>query len=76
LVQILDGFGAGVLGVAVPGLVARILAGTGHVNAGLGGVMTWQGIGAALSTSVGGVVAEQLGYSAACMSSASMKPPA
>jgi MFS family permease len=64
-VQILDGFGAGALGVAVPGLVARILAGTGHVNAGLGAVMTLQAIGAALSTSVGGIVAEQFGYAAA-----------
>ena len=64
-VQILDGFGAGVLGVAVPGLVARILAGTGRVNAGLGAVMTLQGVGAALSTSVGGVVAQRLGYPAA-----------
>jgi predicted MFS family arabinose efflux permease len=64
-VQILDGFGAGTLGVAVPGLVARILAGTGHVNAGLGAVMTLQGIGAALSTTVGGVVAQHFGYSAA-----------
>ena len=42
-VQILDGVGAGILGVAVPGLVARILAGTGHVNAGLGAVMTLSG---------------------------------
>jgi MFS family permease len=64
-VQILDGFGAGVLGVAVPGLVARILAGTGHVNAGLGAVMTLQGVGAALSTSVGGIVAQRFGYPAA-----------
>ena len=64
-VQILDGVGAGVLGVAVPGLVARILAGTGHVNAGLGAVMTLQGIGAALSPTVGGIVAEHFGYSAA-----------
>jgi MFS family permease len=64
-VQILDGVGAGALGVAVPGLVARILAGTGHVNAGLGAVMTLQGIGAALSTTVGGVVAQRFGYSAA-----------
>ena len=39
-VQVLDGLGAGLLGVAVPGLVARILAGTGHINAGLGAVMT------------------------------------
>jgi len=64
-VQILDGVGAGILGVAVPGLVARILAGTGRVNAGLGAVMTCQGIGAALSTAVGGIVAERYGYPAA-----------
>jgi MFS family permease len=64
-VQILDGIGAGILGVAVPGLVARILSGTGHVNAGLGAVMTLQGIGAALSTTVGGVVAQRYGYPSA-----------
>ena len=64
-VQVLDGVGAGMLGVAVPGLVARILAGTGHVNAGLGAVMTMQGIGAALSPALGGAVAQQLGYAAA-----------
>lgn len=64
-VQILDGVGAGLLGVAVPGLVARILAGTGHVNAGLGAVMTLQGIGAALSTVLAGYVAEHVGYWAA-----------
>ena len=46
------------------GLVARILSGTGHVNAGLGAVMTIQGIGAALSPTLGGYVAEKLGYSA------------
>jgi predicted MFS family arabinose efflux permease len=64
-VQILDGVGAGLLGVAVPGLVARILSGTGHVNAGLGAVMTLQGVGAALSTTVGGLVAQRFGYPAA-----------
>jgi MFS family permease len=64
-VQVLDGVGAGLLGVAVPGLVARILAGTGHVNAGLGAVMTLHGLGAALSPALGGVVAERLGYAAA-----------
>jgi MFS family permease len=64
-VQMLDGVGAGVLGVAVPGLVARILGGTGHVNAGLGAVMTLQGVGAALSPTVGGIVAERFGYPAA-----------
>jgi len=64
-VQMLDGVGAGMLGVAVPGLVARILAGTGQINAGLGAVMTLLGIGAALSTTVGGYVAEIYGYAAA-----------
>jgi predicted MFS family arabinose efflux permease len=64
-VQILDGVGAGILGVAVPGLVARILAGTGHVNAGLGAVMTLQGVGAALSTTLGGEFAQHFGYPAA-----------
>jgi len=46
-VQVLDGVGAGLLGVALPGLVAQTLRGTGHVNAGLGAVMTLQGLGAA-----------------------------
>ena len=63
----LDGVGAGLLGVAVPGLVARILSGTGHVNAGLGAVMTMQGIGAALSPALGGYVAGRLGYPASFM---------
>jgi MFS family permease len=64
-VQMLDGIGAGMLGVAVPGLVVRILAGTGHVNAGLGATMTMQGIGASLSATAGGMAAEHLGYAAA-----------
>ena len=62
-VQVLDGVGAGLLGVAVPGLVAQILSGTGHVNAGLGAVLTLQGVGAALSPALGGIVAERFGYS-------------
>jgi MFS family permease len=61
-VQILVGFGAGILGVAVPGLVARILAGTGRVNVGLGAVITLQGVGAALSPMVGGIIAQRFGY--------------
>jgi MFS family permease len=67
-VQILDGVGAGLLGVAVPGLVARILNGTGHVNAGLGAVMTMQGVGAALSPALGGIIAEKASYAAAFLS--------
>lgn len=64
-VQILDGVGAGLLGVALPGLVAQVLAGTGHVNAGLGTVMTVQGIGAAFSTTIAGFAADRWSYGAA-----------
>ena len=61
-VQMLDGVGAGILGVVTPGLAARLLNGTGHVNLGLGVIMTLQGIGASCSASYGGLVAHLLGY--------------
>lgn len=64
-VQILDGIGAGLQSVAVPGLVAHILNGTGRINIGQGTVMTVQGIGAALSPAIGGWIAQQMGYSSA-----------
>lgn len=64
-VQVLDGVGAGLLGVALPGLVAHILRGSGHVNAGLGAVMAVQGVGAALSPALAGWVAHRYGYGAA-----------
>ena len=63
-VQILDGIGAGLQSVAVPGLVAHILSGTGRVNAGQGAVMTVQGLGASLSPALGGWIAQGIGYSA------------
>ena len=63
-VQILDGVGAGLQSVAVPGLVARILNGTGRVNVGQGAVMAVQGVGAALSPALGGWSAQALGYPA------------
>jgi MFS family permease len=62
-VQMLDGVGAGLQSVAVPGLVARILNGTGRVNVGQGALMTVQGVGASLSPAVGGWIAQDLGYS-------------
>jgi predicted MFS family arabinose efflux permease len=63
-VQALDGIGAGLQSVAVPGLVARMLDGTGRVNVGQGAVMTAQGVGAALSPAIGGWIAERMGYPA------------
>lgn len=64
-VQCLDGIGAGLQSVAVPGLVARLLNGTGRINVGQGVVMTAQGVGAGLSPALGGWLAEGLGYSTA-----------
>ena len=61
-VQFLDGVGAGLQSVAVPGLVARILDGTGRVNVGQGAVMTMQAVGASLSPAIGGWIAQELGY--------------
>ena len=66
-VQMLDGIGAGLQSVAVPGLVARILSGTGRVNVGQGAVMTVQGVGASLSPSIGGWIAQWFGYPAMFM---------
>ncbi|GGD21630.1 MFS transporter [Aureimonas glaciei] len=75
-VQILDGVGAGLLGVAVPGLVAQIMRGTGRVNVALGAVMAVQGIGASISPSVGGFVAAQYGYAAAFFTLGAIAVPA
>ncbi|RZF64636.1 MFS transporter [Sphingomonas populi] len=61
-VQALDGIGAGLQSVAVPGLVACLLDGTGRVNVGQGAVMTVQGLGASLSPAIGGWLAQLLGY--------------
>lgn len=63
-VQALDGIGAGLQSVAVPGLVACLLKGTGRVNVGQGAVMTVQGVGASLSPAIGGWIAQMLGYRA------------
>jgi len=64
-VQVLDGVGAGLQSVAVPGLITRTLNGTGHVNVGQGAVMTAQGIGASLSAAIGGWLAQWYGYTTA-----------
>ena len=66
-VQAPDGIGAGLQSVAVPGLAACILNGTGRVNVGQGAVMTVQGVGAALGPAIGGWLAQDLGYPGAFM---------
>lgn len=64
-VQALDGVGAGLQSVAVPGLVAAVLDGSGRINTGQGAVLTAQNVGAAVSPLIGGWIAQELGYSAA-----------
>lgn len=62
VVQILDGVGAGVSGVILPVVVALILRGSGHINAGLAFALTCGGLGGALSNGVGGYFAQYYGY--------------
>ena len=61
-VQILDGVGAGLIGIATPIAAERILSGTGRFNVGLAAVMTVQGIGASLSNVIAGWLTNIGGY--------------
>lgn len=60
-IQVLDGVSASVLGVMVPLVVSDLTRGTGRFNVALGAVGTAMGIGAALSTSLAGIMADRLG---------------
>jgi MFS family permease len=62
-VQLLDGVGAGIFGAIFPVIVADLMRGTGRFNAAQGAILTAQGIGAALSTTLAGVVVVTAGYS-------------
>jgi MFS family permease len=61
-VETLDGVTSGLVSVAAPGLIARIMDGTGRVNAAQGAVMAAQGFGGAVSPILGGWIAQSLGY--------------
>jgi predicted MFS family arabinose efflux permease len=64
-VEGLDGITSGLLSVAAPGLIARIMDGTGRVNAAQGAIMAAQGFGGAVSPALGGWIAQAFGYPAA-----------
>jgi MFS family permease len=64
-VQLLDGIGAGIYGALFPVIVADLMRGTGRFNVAQGAVSTAQGIGAALSTAIAGLVVVHGGYSMA-----------
>ena len=62
--QVRDGIATGLQTVAVPGMVARALNGTGRINLGQGAVITVQGVGASLSPALSGWIAQWIGYGA------------
>ena len=64
-VQLLDGIGAGIFGAIYPVIVADLMRNTGRFNAAQGVIITALGIGAALSTTLAGLVVVKAGYSAA-----------
>ncbi|MFM9597259.1 hypothetical protein ACKI1O_48905, partial [Streptomyces scabiei] len=55
-VQLLDGFGAGIYGALFPIIVNDLTYGTGRFNLSQGAIATAQGIGAALSTTLAGLI--------------------
>jgi MFS family permease len=64
-VQLLDGIGAGIFGAIFPVIVADLMRNTGRFNIAQGAIITAQGIGAALSTALAGMVVVRAGYSVA-----------
>lgn len=64
-VQLLDGVGAGIFGAIFPVIVADLMRNTGRFNVAQGAIITAQSIGAALSTTLAGLVVVSAGYSAA-----------
>jgi MFS family permease len=71
-VQLLDGVGAGLYGALWPVIVADLMRGTGRFNVAQGAVATMQGVGAALSTTIAGLVVVHGGYSAAFLALAAI----
>jgi MFS family permease len=69
-VQLLDGVGAGIFGAITPLVVADLMRGTGRFNIAQGAVATLQGIGAASSGLIAGVIVDRAGYSTAFLSAA------
>ncbi len=65
LVQVFDGITAAVFAVMIPLIVADVAFGTGHFNLAQGIVGTATGIGASLSTVLGGYVSDKFGSSTA-----------
>lgn len=64
VLQMLDGLSGATLGVLTPLVVADLTNGTGRFNLAQSVVGTLSGVGAALSTSITGIVTQTFGYTA------------
>jgi MFS family permease len=64
-IQLLDGLSAATLGVLVPLVLADVMRGSGHFNLAQGVVGVAVGIGASLSTTAAGFIADRLGSDSA-----------
>ncbi|MDR6179989.1 MFS family permease [Pseudomonas sp. SORGH_AS 211] len=64
-VQLLDGIGAGIYGALMPVIVADLTRGSGRFNVSQGAIATAQGLGAAISATIAGIIIVRFGYSAA-----------
>ena len=64
-VQVFDGITAAVFAVMIPLIVADVAFGTGHFNLAQGIVGTATGVGASLSTALGGYVSDEFGNATA-----------
>ncbi|QCN96501.1 MFS transporter (plasmid) [Azospirillum argentinense] len=71
-VQLLDGVGAGIFTALTPLVIADLMRGTGRYNLAFGAVATMQGVGAATSGFVTGVIVDRFGYSAAFLTAGAM----
>ena len=63
-VQVLDGISGATIGILTPLIIADVTKGSGRFNLGQGIVGTFSGIGAAMSTTFSGYVAESFGSAA------------
>lgn len=66
-IQVLDGISAACNGVLVPLVTADVAGNSGHYNVALGAIGFAIGIGATLSTTIGGIVADQIGETTAIL---------
>jgi len=64
VIQLLDGLTGAVLGVLTALVIADLTKGTGRFNLAQGLVGTLSGVGAALSTSISGLIVERVGHMA------------